>query len=143
MKNEHVLLFTHLRSVEPRVDLLDRIMNRIDTEKMLVPTFRVKIRLILAIIGACAAMTFIVPLWNIFQNDMAQSGFAQFVSLLFSDLDTVVNVWQDYAFSLIESLPLLSLTAILSTVLLLLFALKYLARDMRAIVRSHSMFIKI
>lgn len=58
-------------------------------------------------------------------NEFSRTAFDQYVSLLFSDGSIVITVWQDLVYSLVESLPLVGITAILVFMLVLLKSINY------------------
>ncbi|MFZ2555614.1 MAG: hypothetical protein WAZ27_00545 [Minisyncoccia bacterium] len=45
-------------------------------------------------------------------TSLAQTGFAEYVSLMFSDTSIIVTVWQPLMLSIIESLPFFALTVL-------------------------------
>lgn len=106
--------------------LLDKIMLRIENEQTLRNSRRrfagVALMLLLSAAGT-------VPAWQAFWSDIASSGFSQYLALLFYNLKAVAANWQDFAFSLLEILPIISaatlLAAIMATLLALKFAVKY------------------
>lgn len=53
---------------------------------------------------------------------VARSEFWNLLSLLFSDASTVLDSWQDYLFSLLETLPTVSLLVIVASTLALSFS---------------------
>ncbi|MDO8582162.1 MAG: hypothetical protein Q7S16_04800, partial [bacterium] len=75
----------------------------------------------------------LLPVFNMMRADMVQSGFAEFFSLLFSDIGMVAAYWQNFAFTLLESLPAVSIAAFLATVLVFLGSLRIITRDMKYI----------
>ena len=56
-------------------------------------------------------------------NLLASSGFYNYLSLLWSDGGAPASYWQELLLSLVESLPLLGLTAFLAVVLILMLSL--------------------
>jgi hypothetical protein len=63
----------------------------------------------------------LLPVLKTLSNNFAQSGFYDYVSLLFSDGRSVLTYWKEFAFSLAESLP--TLTILLSLTLTFVFFL--------------------
>ncbi len=131
MRKNHQNLFTYLKPAEPPAHLLDGIMKRIEREQ---GSLKIKIRFVFSLFAAVLMAGIFVPVWNNLQSEAAQSGFTQFISLLFSDLNSVLSSWQDYAMSLLESIPFVSLTVFLGIVFVLLFALRYFVHDLRFVV---------
>ena len=130
MKN-HKSLFTYLKPAEPPPYLLDKIMAGIRHEQ---GSLKIKVRFVLSLFAAVTMAAAFVPVWNSLQNEAAKSGFMQFVSLLFSDLNSVLVYWQEYGMSLLESIPFASLTGFLGIIFVLLFALRYFIHDIRFVV---------
>jgi|ERR1035437_42741 hypothetical protein len=62
------------------------------------------------LVSSVALVIATVRLWN----DLAQSGFYQYFSLLLSDGATLSLYWKQLGLSLVESLPLLNLALLLS-----------------------------
>jgi hypothetical protein len=63
---------------------------------------------------------------------LAQSSFWSYLSLLFSDTDVALAYAEPFLFSLAEALPLLGVTAVLATTLLLLGALRVFILNIRS-----------
>jgi hypothetical protein len=123
MRKDYKKLFSHLELHEPPAGLFDKIMARIREEERLIS---IKKRLFFFSTSALAsASTFVITL-NVFQKEFTQSGFWQFVSLLFSDLNLVMANWEDFWLAIFESLPVMSITASLLTALIFLWSLKHL-----------------
>ncbi len=108
MKN-YERLFSQLEAPEPPAGLTRTILLRIDRRAR---------RVLMAKIAASACV-FAGSLWMIgvgyidFQASLAQTGFLQFGSLLFSDFSFIVSNLPDFALSMIESFPIFSAAAIL------------------------------
>jgi hypothetical protein len=57
-------------------------------------------------------------------GSFAQSGFSTYASLLSSDGSILFLYWKEFTLSIIESLPLMSMTIFLATIFALLLSLK-------------------
>lgn len=66
----------------------------------------------------------LLPVVKILLNDLSQSGFYEYASLLFSDGGTILSYWKEFAFSLAESLPAMSIILSLSLIFILILSLK-------------------
>ena len=108
----------------PSADLYDRVISRINHEEKL---RLLKRRLILRSSGLILSFFAFIPLSFRLIADIAESGFTQFLSLLFSDFYVVMANIGDYALSLLELTPTLSLSLALAALLALLFYLAKLA----------------
>ena len=102
----------------PPADLYGRIINRINHEEKLMILKR---RLILRSSGLLLSIFAFIPLVIKLLADITKSGLMQFLSLLFSDFGIVMSDLGDYALSLLESTPVLSLSLALGALLALVF----------------------
>lgn len=64
-------------------------------------------------------------------GSFAQSSFSAYASLLSSDSSAILLYWKEFAFSLIESLPIMSIIILLATVFTLLLSLKLTLRYLK------------
>ncbi len=110
--------------IQPRADLYDRVINRINREEKLMI---LKKKLILESFGLVMSFFVFIPLTLKLLSDITKSGLMQFLSLLFSDFSIVISDIGNYVLSLLESTPALSLTLALATLLILVFSLAKLA----------------
>ncbi|MEI6843173.1 MAG: hypothetical protein WCK48_01530 [bacterium] len=75
----------------------------------------------------------LVPALTYLFHGFSQSGFYEYFSLLISDGGTALSSWKEILLSLVESLPVLEVSAFLALVLVLLATTKYIVRDTRTI----------
>ena len=68
-----------------------------------------KIRVWISAVVALLSVLVSVPLCGRLILEIQQSGLLQFLSLMFVDMKTVMSVWQDFFWSVLESLPVFSL----------------------------------
>ena len=113
---------------EPPADLLYKIMDRIGAEKKRRQIRRHLAFFSLSLIGSVAAF---YPAGQMLWHDFNASGFFQFFSLLFSDSEIVLKYWQNFLFSLLEALPIVSVIILLSLVWIFLESLKFFVRDLK------------
>jgi len=123
-------LFTHLETPEPPAGLFAKIMARIYEEERLL---FIKRRLFLSSTTFLISAGALITVVNTFQNEFAQSGLFQFLSLLFSDLELVAANWQDFGLAILESLPVMSMMAFLITIFVLLWSLKHFAQAIKVL----------
>jgi hypothetical protein len=114
--------------LEPPKDLFGRIMNRIRREQRL---GRIKQRIVIFSVGAIASLAAVFPAFQMLKTELAASGFFTFSSLLFSDFAIVSAYWQNFALSLLESLPVMGLAAVLAAALAFFGSLKLLTGNIR------------
>ena len=67
----------------------------------------------------------LVPAVSVLLNNLTQSGFYEYFSLIFSDSGAVLASWKEFIFSLAESLPLLSIIYTLSLIFVFFLSLRY------------------
>ncbi len=130
MPNDYKKLFAHIESPELPENLFGKIMQRINQERRL-SVLKRKLAVI-SFMTTCSLAAFI-PVFRMAQAEFSQSGFFQFFSLIFSDFGTIITQWQSFIFTLLESLPLVSITALLAVIFVFLLSLKILTRNIQDI----------
>ncbi len=81
-------------SIELPEGLFDRIIYRIREERRLLSFKR---RLAFYLIGAIGSFVAFIPVFGAMRTELAQSGLAQFISLIFSDTRAVIALWEVFA----------------------------------------------
>lgn len=117
--------------LEPPEYLFGKIMNRIKREQQLL---NLRKRLIIFSTGTAGSIIAFVPALNAVRADLTESGILHFISLVFSDFTTVVTLWKELAFSVLESLPIISIAVFLAAIFMFLGCIKFLAQNMAVIV---------
>lgn len=130
MSKSYKKLFTYLNPPEPPGDLFKKIMHRIHEERRLLI---IKRRLVIFSISLIGSIVAFIPAFQTVKTGFIESGFTEYLSLLFSDTGIVVTYWQNFTFSLLETLPIMSLVAFLITMLVFLESLKLLAKNIKNI----------
>lgn len=133
MRDDYEKLFAHVPRREPSGALAGMIMLRIRKEERFFAMRRAGIFFI-GVIGSLAAF---IPAFSAMQADMAQSGIVQFISLVFSDPALVAGIWNDFIFSVLEALPIMSVAAFLTAALMLLGSLRSFVRNIAVISPRH------
>lgn len=113
-----------LTQIDPPLDLLPRIITSITREERHAAQIRAGIFSGTTVLSVIAMVTSFRYAWESF----AQSSFSTYASLLSSDGGTLLLYWKEFAFSLIESLPLTGITLLLAAIFILLFSLKLTLR---------------
>lgn len=126
-------LFSHLKPPEPPADLLDKILNRIQREKKLI---NIKRRIVVFSLGVLGPAIAFIPAFRAVQAEIAESGFSELFSLIFSDLSVVINLWDQFILSILESLPVMSMVLLFTIIFVFLGSLKYLVRDITTILAT-------
>jgi len=119
--------------VEPPAGLFDKIMCRIEKEKKILTLRR---RIIIFSFGLIGSAVAFIPAFAYARSGFVESGFYSFFSLLFSDTEIVLVYWENFAQSLLETLPVLGLAVLLDTVAVFLESLKMLIRDLKIFYNS-------
>lgn len=107
-------------------NLLAKIMARIQQEKKI---GELRKRLIFFSFIAVGSAIALAPAFNALRLDLAQSGVVQYFSLLFSDYSTVIVLWQEFALSVLETFPVMTVAIFLAAVFVFLISLKFLIKD--------------
>jgi len=105
-------------------------MDRIHREKQLLTVRR---RIFIFSFIFIVSIIAIIPVFHGLEKAISDSGFLQFLSLIFSDFKIVMTYWQSFALSLLESLPVLNLALFLVVVLAFLESIKFLVKDIKII----------
>lgn len=110
--------------------LMDKVMARLATEKRLQ---KEKLQLVILSVFVLILAVIIASVWRSFYNQAQDSGFVQYLSLLYYDYDVVAIYWRDISLSLLESVPVISLIQITVIFGLVFYSLKSIykyARDL-------------
>jgi hypothetical protein len=126
---DHKQKFIHINRIEPRENLRDVVLLRINLEKRR----EAKIRLALTSATSLLSLIALVPVIQYFITEFSQSGFYQYLSILFSDGSSILLYWKELGLSLLESLPTLSITAVLVLVFILFATSKFIIQDSKVI----------
>lgn len=114
----------HQKTPEAPAGLFNAIMERIKEEQRLLT---IRHRITLFSLAAAVSLAICIPALNAARTELAQSGAVQFLSLAFSDPESVFMFWSDFALSILESIPVLSIAIFLAAVFAFLISLKALA----------------
>ena len=71
----------------------------------------------------------LVPVFKVLSNDLSQSGFYEYSSLIFSDTGLMLSYWKELSFSLAESLPIMSIVFTLSLLFIVFLSIKYVLKQ--------------
>ena len=66
----------------------------------------------------------LIPAWKALSSDLAQSGFYEYLSLAFSNGNSILPFWKELSFSLAESVPIMSTIISLSLIFIFFLSLK-------------------
>ena len=101
---------------EPPERLYGNILIRIEREKIRAARIR------FAVLGttALASTLALIPAYQYAASEFTQSGFLQYLSVVFSDSSIAAVYWKEFALTLAESAPVLGATILLSVIFALL-----------------------
>ncbi len=133
MLQNYKKLFGHIETLEPPVELLERVLLRIKKERRLIT---VKRRIFLFSAGLFVTIAAFIPAAQMVWNGFTESGFLKFLSLIFSDAEIIAGYWQNFVMSLLESLPVMGLVLFLAVTLAFLEMLKLLTKNLKFILNS-------
>jgi hypothetical protein len=111
-------IFKNMSEIEPTEKLTSLIFAQVSAEKDRV----IRRRLMISRLGLSASVAVFLIMAFSFGQVIAQSEFWNIMSLAFSDMQTVVQNWQDFSYSLLETFPTISVIAILAPIMTLLFS---------------------
>jgi hypothetical protein len=77
-----------------------------------------------------ASLAGLVPAISALSTDLAQSGFNEYFSIIFSDSGSILSYWKELAFSLAESLPAISIILTLSLLFICFLSIKHLIKQL-------------
>lgn len=108
-------------------ELFSKVMNRLKAEKRLRQIRRrVFIFSAIFVLSCLAFVPAVIYAWREFES----SGFGSYFSLIFFDFKTIASSWQEYILTLLESLPVFGLAAVLVVVFTILSSLRALAKNL-------------
>jgi hypothetical protein len=137
MEKNYKQLFEGLRAFEPPKNLHANILAHINMAR--VRAARIKA----VLFGLTTLLSFIalIPAFTYLAQQFQQSGFHQYLSLIFSDGSVVLSYWQDYALSIVESIPFTETIIFLCVLFVLLGSARLVVRNAR-IVFPRILFIR-
>ena len=115
-------VFQEMPGHEPASGLRSRILTCIEQEQTLLLSRRRRMSIVGLVVSA---FVFFVGIFQ-YGGPLLQSDFWRLSSLLFSDLGVVATSFQDFTFSLLETLPAVPLFALLAPLSLFLWSAGFL-----------------
>jgi hypothetical protein len=125
-------LFNYLKTDEVPDYLYKKVMDRIGLERKLM-SIRRKVYLYSS--ATVVSFSALVAAFYYIQLEMASSGFMNYFSLLFSDMDVVLISWQNFSITLLEALPTTSLILFLVSTAALMYMAKNLAKNIQIFIK--------
>ena len=128
-------IFKNIDQIEPPFALKKAILRKIELERKR----KAERKLFLANSGLVVSLGVFLGMISSYGQSFVQSDFWQFIKLLFSDARIVSGNWKEFAFSLVETFPLISVIFILIPFFVLLLSLDSYLDCQR---RNHSGYFK-
>ena len=113
--------------MEPREGLFEEVMGCIRRKGLFYAKCRMAAFFLLFAVSAAAFL----PVWRMAAAEAAESGFFEFISLMFSDSGVILVSWQNFLLALAETLPAASLALLLAVAVIFLQSLKIISRDLK------------
>ncbi len=113
-------LFSHMTVAEPRKELGTLIVTRIHRARIIQIRIRAGVHSFF-VVGALVALA---PAGQHLWGTATDSGFLQFASLGWSDGLSVLGSWKTFAFTIVESAPILETTIVLGLILTCAYSLR-------------------
>ncbi len=129
-------LFSKLQTRKVPEGLLEKIMMKVSLKQRR----RAIWEFVCSSLVFVATLGLLVPAVSAAHNAMVSSGFYQYIALIFSNFSEVMSSWQDFMFSLLESLPVFSIIVFLAILFFLLASLRYISRDAKILFHRHHSF---
>ena len=117
--------FKKIDAVEPPKDLSFRILSAIETEARRSGKNKFIFFGSLSVIS----LIFMIPAFQYFIQEFYISGFYSYISILFSDTNTVLALWKEFSIAIMESLPVFGITVFLSATFIFLESFKIAAEN--------------
>lgn len=120
MRKDLSVILQHLTPVEPGGDFCEAVLLRVHAIE------RRTARLRFMVLGSMtlASILALVPAYRFAATEFTQTGFREYLSVLFSDSATVLSYWHELLFLLAESFPVLAITLLLFVAFVLLGSLR-------------------
>jgi hypothetical protein len=115
--------FANIPEINPPKNLAGLIIKKIDLEQNKL----LKRNLLISRIGLIGSFGFLFYTSVIFGRAIAQSEFWYLASLLLTDVSLVAKNWQEFGYSLVETMPVLNIVAVLLPIFVLLLSANFYA----------------
>ncbi len=112
---------------EPPEGLLQRILLRLRIEEKRLRL--AKRNFVVFGVVAVGSLVALIPAYQGLSADMADSGLLHLLSLVASDPAIITALWREFVFSILESLPIISMGATLAILLASLASLRMIAMN--------------
>ena len=109
-------------SIEPDLGLKEKIIYKIEKESK-------KKAIFAFVFGGITSLTSVLLMIYslvLIIRDYYVSGLSEYLSLIFSDTNSVFGLWKEYTFSIVESLPFITITLTLVSFWIFMWSIRYI-----------------
>lgn len=115
----------NLNQIGPPTELLNKVFSRIKHEQKIA---RIK-KIALFSIGTLSSISVSIPMIISTVAEIQRSGFVYIFSLIFSDFQVVISIWDGFLLSVLETLPMVHFAILFMSIYVFLGSIKYLAKN--------------
>lgn len=115
----------NFNQIEPPAELINKVFSRIKYEQKMA---RIK-KIAFFSAGILSSVLIFVPMFIATAIEIRESGFTYIFSLIFSDFQAVVSVWDNFLLSVLETLPIMRIAVLFLSVYVFLGSVKYFAKN--------------
>lgn len=132
MERDYKKLFALSEDPQVPTGLQASVLLRIEREARRISRIRLAL---LAPLALASSVSVVVSLQYLAQ-EIAQSGLASYLSILFSDSATVFILWKEFSISLAEQVPVFGIIIFMATTLVFVGAVKLLIKNAKTVFRG-------
>lgn len=125
MLSDYEKLFQKLGQIEPPPRLCRKIISQVQFDIRRAE----KLGFIFSGLAAVASFAGIIMAARYTAQELNNSGFYQYISLIFSDTKSLISYWKDFGLLLVESMPVLAVAIVLATAWAFLSSIKILVKN--------------
>ncbi|MFA5934366.1 MAG: hypothetical protein WC827_00550 [Candidatus Paceibacterota bacterium] len=114
-------------SIEPSLGLKEKIIFNIEKEAKKKAFFAF-------VFGGLTSLTSVLAMVYsliLIIKDYYVSGLSEYMSLIFSDSSVLMGLWKEYTYSIIESLPFVTITLTLVSLWIFVWSIKYIFSNLK------------
>ena len=128
MRDDFARLFSKLLPVDPPARLYHTILAAIAMRQRRLA----RIRVCIGTLAGVSSGALLLPAFYYLYAAIGKSAVFTYISLLGSDYDITLTYWHDFGLSLLESLPIVEITAVLAACFLLIASFAITSSNIRA-----------
>lgn len=132
VEKDYQKLFQGLEIPSVPLGLRDSVLARIDREMRYASSLRLALLVPFVFIASAVAVTS----FQYLSRETAQSGFSEYLSILFSDGSSILLYWREFLISIAETTPILGMALFLGAVIALAGSLKATFKNIQVLFPS-------